>query len=329
MQWNVAGAVTWARCRRPNTRRVSRHRCHQHGHIPIHWRFGRPSWRLRLEFGECVEKSIIAFRPPPPPPTMRCVICIFLMILFFVRRFSNGNTWVPKSASNVRRIHRRRYRHQWLPAVCLSSIRATSNASANTIWKWTCGVSGFSSMLFVDFCNLIRAQPLNRQMHSIWFIISYRRWKPRNIISCMAMRWQLGDHTLQSCGSCVSQTSSVHVSWRQRKCICEKYATSGWSVDGRLQRVLLRVGAAGKEYTIRQVSRPRIALASTWIEEEKYHVFCSPLALTIDLSCVNDWNANRSNGTSRTFTQSWQCPRLRRSAVCDKVYSVWIHSATW
>lgn len=81
-----------------------------------------------------------------------------------------------------------------------------------------------------------------------------RRRKSRNIIPCVAMRRQLRNNTLQSRRSRLQKATPLHISRWQWKCICEEYETGGRSVDGRLQRVLLCVGAVGEKYTIRKVS---------------------------------------------------------------------------
>jgi len=42
----------------------------------------------------------------------------------------------------------------------------------------------------------------------------------RDLISCLAVRRQPGDHSLQSSGSCLQETASIHFPRGQRHCVC-------------------------------------------------------------------------------------------------------------
>lgn len=68
------------------------------------------------------------------------------------------------------------------------------------------------------------------------------------------MRRQLRNNTMQSRRPRLQKTASLHISRWQWKCICEEHETGGRSVDGRIQRILLWIGAVGEKYTIWKVS---------------------------------------------------------------------------
>lgn len=53
------------------------------------------------------------------------------------------------------------------------------------------------------------------------------------------MWWILGNYNMLTCGACFPQSHSIQLSWRNRPSYQQEQPTAGWSLDGRIQRLLL------------------------------------------------------------------------------------------